>query len=75
MFQHLVVGVLFLLCLYFVARRIVRVFSRTKHEDSHCCCCTETSCPLCQASQTNKNRQECASKNKEIAEKCKKNIP
>lgn len=46
MLQHLIVILIFALCLYFVVRRIVRIVSQAKKGDSRCINCTETSCPL-----------------------------
>ena len=46
MLQHLLVTLVFALCLYFVVRRIVHFVSRVKQNDVRCNTCTETSCPL-----------------------------
>ena len=44
--QHIVVILVFALCLFWVVRRIVRMVSRAKKGDPRCATCTETSCPL-----------------------------
>ena len=44
--QHLVVALIFVICLYLVVRRVMRNISRAKHDTPHCDTCTETSCPL-----------------------------
>lgn len=44
--QHLVVALIFVICLYLVVRRVMRIISRAKHDTPHCDTCTETSCPL-----------------------------
>jgi flagellar biogenesis protein FliO len=46
MFQHLIVALVFALCLYFVAQRIVRIVSRARKNEQRCETCTEASCPL-----------------------------
>lgn len=52
MFQHLIVTLVFALCLYFVVWRVIRIVSQAKKDDSRCVTCTETSCPLKKASST-----------------------
>lgn len=52
--QHLVVAVIFAICLYWVVRRILRTISRAKHNTPHCDTCTETSCPLREAAKKKK---------------------
>ena len=54
MFQHLIVIAVFAACLYFVVRRIVRIVSRVKKGNPRCETCTETSCPLREASNSKK---------------------
>lgn len=54
MFQHVVVFVIFALCLYWVVRRIVRLMSRVKKGNPRCETCTEGSCPLRDASLKSK---------------------
>lgn len=46
MIQHLVVGVVFVVCLYLIVCRVVRIVSRAKRGDGGCDTCTDTSCPL-----------------------------
>ena len=46
MFQHLVVVLVFILCLYFVVQRIARIVSRARKNEQRCETCTEASCPL-----------------------------
>lgn len=52
--QHFIVIVIFALCLFWVVRRIVRMVSRAKKGDPRCTTCTETSCPLREASSKDK---------------------
>ena len=44
--QHLIVILIFALCICFVVLRIVRMVSRAKKGDARCLTCTEESCPL-----------------------------
>lgn len=44
--QHLIVALIFALCLYIIVRRIARMVSRAKKGDSRCSTCTDASCPL-----------------------------
>lgn len=46
MLQHLLVTLVFALCIFFVVRRVVRFVSRTKRNEVRCDTCTEVSCPL-----------------------------
>ncbi len=48
--QHLIVIIIFALCLFWVVRRIIRTVSQAKKGDARCATCTETSCPLREAS-------------------------
>ena len=53
MFQHLIVTLIFAVCLYLVIRRIVRYMSRARKGYAKCSTCTETSCPLHEAYKEN----------------------
>ena len=46
MLQHLIVLIIFAVCLCLVVRRIVRIVLRARKDDPRCDTCTETSCPL-----------------------------
>ena len=46
MLQHLLVILVFVLCLFFVVRRLVRFMFRAKRNEVGCNTCTEQSCPL-----------------------------
>ena len=51
MIQHIIVGIIFIVCLYLVIRRVMRYLSQTKKEEARCNSCTEDTCPLHQAFQ------------------------
>lgn len=65
MFQHLIVVLVFALCLYFVVRRIVRIVAHAKKNEPRCETCTELSCPLrqtvkkCSCKGTSSRNQKC----------------
>ena len=54
MLQHLIVTLIFVVCLFFVVRRTARIISRAKKGASQCDTCTEVSCPLRNASSKTK---------------------
>ncbi|MBR6628626.1 MAG: hypothetical protein IKL03_01520 [Bacteroidaceae bacterium] len=49
MLQHIIVSIVFAVCLYLVVRRVARIISRAKRGEAKCDTCTETDCPLRQA--------------------------
>ena len=59
MFQHLLVTLIFAACLYLVIRCILRIVSSAKKGEPHCDTCTETSCPLRDASRSKKRGCGC----------------
>ena len=75
--QHIIVGIVFAVCIYLIARRIMRIVSRAKKGDAKCHTCTETSCPLHEAYETKKCCHETTKvkKNVLIAKNCKKTQP
>ncbi len=78
MLQHLIVTLIFAVCLYFAARHVSRIISRPKKGEPKCSTCTETDCPLRQASKSSPCGCGCGetaakgSKNNKIPENCKK---
>ena len=46
MLQHLLVIIIFALCLWIVIRRIIRMVRRARNNDARCLTCSETNCPL-----------------------------
>ena len=58
--QHLVVALIFAICLYLVVRRVMRIISRAKHNTPHCNTCTETSCPLREATKKKCTCESCS---------------
>lgn len=44
--QHLIVAIIFAICLYLAIRRVARTISRARKGDPRCDTCTETNCPL-----------------------------
>ena len=57
--QNIIVTLIFFLCLYFVARRIGRFISSARKKDSRCEFCSETSCPLRDATRAKKCGCDC----------------
>lgn len=51
MHQHLIVTLIFAVCLYLVIRRVARIISRARKGDPKCDTCTEADCPLRQANR------------------------
>ena len=49
--QHLIVAIIFAICLYLVIHRVARTISRARKGDPRCDTCTETNCPLHQANE------------------------
>ena len=78
MLQHLIVTLIFAVCLYLAVRHVTRIISRAKKGESKCYTCTETDCPLRQASKSSSCGCSCGntatkgSKNNKIPENCKK---
>ena len=66
--QHLIVAIIFALCLYLVIRRIARIVSRARKGDPRCDTCTETNCPLHQAYAKRSCDCGCGGAKKEKAE-------
>ena len=54
MLQHLIVFIIFAVCMYFVIRGVVRIMARAKKNEPKCDTCTETSCPLRETCRTAK---------------------
>lgn len=50
--QHLVVGVVFAVCLCLIVCRVVRIVSKSKRSDGGCSTCTDTTCPLREAKKS-----------------------
>ena len=46
MLQHLLVGLIFVVCVYWIVRHVVRYLSHVRKGKVQCGTCTETSCPL-----------------------------
>lgn len=59
MLQHLLVTLIFVVCLYVVIRRIARIVSSAKKGEPRCDTCTETSCPLRDAARNKKRGCSC----------------
>lgn len=72
--QHIIVGIAFAICIYLIARRIIRIVSRAKRGEAKCYTCTETSCPLHKAyeAKTCSHETSKTKKNELIAKNCKK---
>ena len=51
MIQHIIIGIIFIVCLYFVIRRVMRYLSQAQKGEARCNNCTEDTCPLHQAFQ------------------------
>lgn len=66
MIQHIIVGIIFIVCLYFVIRRVMRYLSQAKKGEARCNSCTEDTCPLYQAFQ----KKNCDCSDKETPKKC-----
>lgn len=74
--QHLIVVIIFTVCLYLIIRRIVRTISRTRKGELRCATCSETNCPLYQAYESTCDCGCGEAKKKEIISKnCKKTQP
>lgn len=74
--QHLIVAIIFTVCLYLIIRRIVRFISRTRKGNLRCSTCSETSCPLHQAYESTGDCGCGGTKKKDIISKnCKKTQP
>ena len=73
MWQHLLVGLVFALCLYWLIRHIVRYLSHVKKGKAKCSTCSDTSCPLCcaQVSTCGEGKHE---KKKSVIKNCKKKV-
>ena len=63
MLQHLLVTLIFVVCLYVVIRRIARIVSSAKKGEPRCDTCTETSCPLRDAARNKKRGCGCGGSN------------
>lgn len=78
MLQHLIVTLIFAVCLYLAVRHVSRIISRAKKGESKCYTCTETDCPLRQVGKSSPCGCGCGetaakgSKNNKIPENCKK---
>lgn len=60
--QHLLVTLIFAVCLILVLRRIVRIVKNARGGASHCDTCTEHSCPLREAAKRGDKRVACPDK-------------
>ena len=49
--QHLLVTLIFAVCLCLVLRRVVRTVKNARKGASHCDTCTDSSCPLREAAK------------------------
>ena len=74
MIQHIIVIIIFSVCLYIVIRHVIRRFSQAKKGNIKCGTCTEISCPLHQANQNKKCNcnGEADIKKSDIIKNCKK---
>ena len=52
MIQHLLVVLIFVLCLWFVIRRIAHTVNRAKNNDPRCITCSEAHCPMLHTRKT-----------------------
>ena len=66
MLQHLLVTIIFILCLWMVIRRIARTVKRARNNDPRCLTCSDTHCPL---RRTHESAQSTCH-NKKTGEKC-----
>lgn len=59
MIQHILVTLVFAVCLYWVVRSIARIVSSARKGESRCDTCTETTCPLRNATRTKDDGCNC----------------
>jgi len=64
MMQHLIVSLIFVVCVGLVMRRIRRLMSQAKKNVAKCDTCTETSCPLRELARSNMRGSDCKRKSK-----------
>ena len=72
--QHLIVGIVFAICIYLIVRHMSRHASQTRKGNHQCCTCGDSSCPLYEIYATKKSENEdIATKKKTLtAKNCKK---
>ena len=46
MVQHIIVAIVFAICLFLIIRRIAHIVANAKKGNPKCSTCTETQCPL-----------------------------
>lgn len=77
MLQHLIVALVFIVCLGLVIRRVIRMVTQARRGDARCLTCTETGCPLHHAHTAQASQCSCSEgkKRADIRKNCKKTHP